>query len=151
MSTNATALIQAIISCSHRLKAVGRNMGATTSTGGTWGLMKSQEFKDVEGVKANMFYATGIDDVLAGQIFNDTFYGLNISDNSQALFELGASEGALTPALDHRKIIEETLDRTRFDVVSINADATIACAVLSEVQGSTEAAMQYRKASKEPR
>jgi DNA-binding MarR family transcriptional regulator len=41
MSTDTTALVQAIISCSHRLKAVGRNMGATTSNGGAWGLMKS--------------------------------------------------------------------------------------------------------------
>jgi DNA-binding MarR family transcriptional regulator len=34
-------LVQAIISCSHRLKAVGRSMGAVTSRGGAWGLMKS--------------------------------------------------------------------------------------------------------------
>jgi len=43
MESKATALVQAIISCSHRLNAIGRDFGATTSRGGAWGLMKSLE------------------------------------------------------------------------------------------------------------
>lgn len=39
-------LIRSITLCSHRLKAVGRCMGAFTSRGGAWGLMKSL---DLEG------------------------------------------------------------------------------------------------------
>lgn len=39
--SDATALVQAIISCSHRLNSIGRGIGATTSRGGAWGLMKS--------------------------------------------------------------------------------------------------------------
>jgi len=34
-------LVQNIITCSHRLTAVGREMGAVTSRGGAWGLMRS--------------------------------------------------------------------------------------------------------------
>lgn len=41
MNSDATVLVQAIISCSHRLNSIGRSIGATTSRGGTWGLMKS--------------------------------------------------------------------------------------------------------------
>ena len=41
MQSDATALVQAIISCSHRLNSIGRDIGATTSRGGAWGLMKS--------------------------------------------------------------------------------------------------------------
>jgi DNA-binding MarR family transcriptional regulator len=36
-----TDLVQKIINCSHRLTAVGREMGAVTARGGAWGLMRS--------------------------------------------------------------------------------------------------------------
>ena len=36
-----TDLVQRIITCSHRLSVVGREMGAVTSRGGAWGLMRS--------------------------------------------------------------------------------------------------------------
>ena len=41
MHTDTTRLVQLVINCSHRLNAVGRTMGATSSRGGVWGLMKS--------------------------------------------------------------------------------------------------------------
>jgi DNA-binding MarR family transcriptional regulator len=41
MDTNTTRLVQIISSCGHRLNALGRSVGATTSRGGAWGLMKS--------------------------------------------------------------------------------------------------------------
>ena len=41
MDTNTTRLVQVISSCGHRMNALGRSMGATTSQGGAWGLMKS--------------------------------------------------------------------------------------------------------------